>query len=81
MAYPGPSSPARELPKDGSQSKLKCSPGCKTESEEMLAITQTASEVGPASTSRVYTRDYSKGRKDPDQTDLVTAALGNPFRL
>jgi hypothetical protein len=81
MALPGTTSPSDRFPKDGAETKLKCSPGGKCESDEMLAISQTASKVGPASTSRVYTRDYSKGRKDPDQTDLVTAALGNPFRL
>jgi len=81
MALPGTKSPGTSFPKAGSETKLKCSPGGKCESDEMLTITATASKVGPASTSRVYTRDYSKGRKDPDQSDLVTAALGNPFRL
>ncbi len=81
MALPGTKSPGARFPKNGAETKLKDSPGCKQESEESLGITQTAADVGPAPTTRVYTRDYTKKGRDPDQTDLVTAALGNPFGL
>jgi hypothetical protein len=33
-----------------------------------------------ASASRIYDRDYSKVKAEPEETDLVTAALGNPLR-
>ena len=39
-------------------------------------------DIGKAPTSRVYTRDYSKVGRDPEDTDLLTAALGRPiFRI
>lgn len=37
-----------------------------------------AAHVAPA--SRVYTRDYSKVQPEKEDTDYVTAALGNPLR-
>jgi hypothetical protein len=67
-------------PKDGAESKQKCSAGSKCIKEQMLDI-QATSDIGTAPTSRVYTRDYLKVGREEGDTDLVTAALGNPFRL
>lgn len=39
----------------------------------------TAAEVGPAPTSRVYTKDYGKIRERDDK-DGVSIYLGNPLR-
>ncbi len=81
MVYPGTQDPRTPRAKDGQESSLKRTPGSKCIDHENLSITAVAAKVGPAPTSRVYTRDYSKKGRDPDQTDLITSVLGNPFRL
>jgi len=46
---------------------------------------KTAADIGKdggnksAPAVRLYDRDYSKVRREPGDTDLVTAALGNPL--
>ncbi len=81
MVYPGTHDVEGPYPKDGNESKLKRTSGSKCMDHEYLSMTAAAAKVGPAPTSRIYTRDYSKVGRDADQTDLVTSALGNPFRL
>jgi hypothetical protein len=81
MIYPGTHDVDTPRPKDGQESSLKRTPGSKCLDHENLSMTATASKVGPAPPSRIYTRDYSKKGRDPDQTDLITSVLGNPFRL
>jgi hypothetical protein len=81
MIYPGTSPPGNNFPKNGQESKRMESPGTKCLDDESLSDTQAVSKVGPAPTSRIYTRDYRKVGRDPDQTDLITSVLGNPFRL
>ncbi len=79
----GTKSPPTRFPKDGGDSKLKCSPGCKCEKCSKLDFVRgEVSDIGTAPTSRVYTRDYSKVGREEDDVDLVTDALGrSPFRL
>ena len=81
MIYPGTKSPPATLPKDGNESRLKRTPGSKCLDHEYLSVTGVAAKVGPAPTSRIYTRDYSKIGRDPGDQDLITSVLGNPFRL
>lgn len=84
MSQPGTKSPRNEFPKDNDgDTKLTYSPGSKCEKEEKLDFVRgEVSSIGSAPTSRVYTRDYSKGQGSPGDSDLITDALGrNPFRL
>jgi hypothetical protein len=37
-------------------------------------------DIGPAPTTRVYTRDYAKDPPSPDDKDFITGTLGNPLR-
>lgn len=62
--------------------KMKCSPGCKCIKCESIRFNGGVADINKAPTSRVYTRDYTKVGRDPEDTDLITAALGNPvFRI
>ena len=63
--------------------KLKQSTGSKLIKEQYRSFTAgDVPDIGKAPTSRVYTRDYSKVGRDPEDTDLLTAALGRPiFRI
>jgi hypothetical protein len=79
MALPGVRVPPSHVPKDGCCTKLPM-PGAKTIDCDQLQFGQ-ASDIGPAPTSRVYTRDYKKVGREPDDKDLITEALGNPLRL
>lgn len=80
MAQPGTKSPPNEFPKSAGQTKLPYADECKCIKEKMLEITEV-SDIGSAPTSRVYTKDYKKVGRSPDDTDTVSPALGNPFRL
>ena len=89
MAQPGTKSPPNTFPKsETGMTRLPEAAETKTISEETLdfvrgGVADLASANGPtAPTSRVYTRDYSKERPEPDDTDLISGALGMPpFRL
>ena len=81
MAKPGVKVPASRVPKNSEGvTKLPLAAGDKQIEEQHLRIGQAA-DVGPAPTSRVYTRDYSKSKRSPGDVDLVTEALGNPLGL
>jgi hypothetical protein len=80
MALPGTKSPSRTPAKSGAGTKLSCAPGCKTIKEESLRFDQAA-DINKAPPSRIYTRDYAKQGRTAGDDDLVTAALGNPFRI
>jgi len=73
--------PPVHFPKKGSQSKLP-----HDESGDKVIVHQIknngeASDLGLAPAHRrIYMRDYSKVRPSPDDTDLVTAELGNPLK-
>jgi hypothetical protein len=77
----GAGSPPVKFPKSGAETKERVSPHSKEESSEMLQFGQPAREVGPAPTSRVYTRDYSKVGREPDDVDLLSGVIGNPLGL
>lgn len=64
-------------PKDGSSTKESQSSGSKVVKTQMLANGQAA-DIGPAPTSRVYTRDYAKVKEQAP--DTVSEFLGNPLR-
>jgi hypothetical protein len=50
--------------------------------EEKIRFNGGVADIGTAPVSRVYTRDYQKKGRDSDDTDFVTAALGEPvFRI
>jgi len=71
-----------KYPKSGPSTQLGLVPGAKQIKMEMLRIGQAA-DIGKATSSRLYTRDYSKIDEvpDTDDIDLVGPALGNPLRL
>jgi hypothetical protein len=84
MSKPGTKSPRTLFPKDADgDTKLPYAEGAKCVKEEKLDFVRgEVSDIGDAPTSRVYTRDYSKGQRSPGDTDLITDALGrNPFRI
>jgi hypothetical protein len=89
MAYPGVKVPPSHAPKDSDGcSELPLAEGAKTVKCEHLDFVRgqpadLESANGPtAPTSRVYTRDYRKKGREPDDVDLITDALGrNPFRI
>lgn len=80
-AAPGMGSPPARVPKKGNISAERDSPDEKAKAEQFLQFGQPASEVGPAPTSRLFTRDYSKVGREPDDVDLITSQLGNPLGL
>lgn len=66
-------------PKDGCCTKESQSAGSKVVKSQHLAPGQAA-DIGPAPTSRVYSRDYSKQDPDGDQRDdTLSPFLGNPL--
>lgn len=88
--YPGTKPPRREFPKtndhdgDDDGTRLRQSPGTKCiKCDDDLSFTRgDVSDVGKAPTSRVYTRDYKKVGREPDDVDLVSPALGKAvFRI
>jgi len=62
---------------------LSQSPGSKLVKEQYRSFARgDVPDISKAPTSRVYTRDYTKVGRDPEDTDLVTEALGTmPFRI
>jgi len=62
-------SPCR--PQTAGSKQIKC---------ERLASIGSPASPGPASTSRIYTRDYSKKQPEKDDMDSVGPFLGNPLR-
>lgn len=80
MAQPGTKSPPTKFAKSGADTKLSYSPGAKHVKCVSIGITEAA-DIRKAPTSRIYTKDYSKVGRAKDDTDTVTVALGNPFRL
>ena len=80
MSFHGVKSPECHVLKSGTQSSLKEVDGAKSIKEQELRFGQP-SDIGPAPTSRIYTRDYTKGGRSVGDIDLVTEALGNPLRL
>jgi hypothetical protein len=89
MSYPGTKVPPSRVPKDGDgQSKLPLAGGNKQIKAEHIDFVRgqpadlQSANGSTAPTSRVYTRDYRKTTRSPDDTDLITDALGrNPFRI
>lgn len=80
--YAGPKVPPGRVPKKGQSTKLRQSAGSKQETDERLQLGQAASQTGPAAAHRrLYARDYLKKGAAPGDTDLVTAALGNPLKI
>jgi hypothetical protein len=78
---PGTSSPPNDFPKKGAVSKREESAGSKCLKDQMLSPGEPA-DVGPAPAHRrLYSRDYSKVRPSPGDTDLVTEALGSPLKF
>ncbi len=62
--------------------KMTCSPGCKCIKCQDIRFNGGVADISKAPTSRVYTRDYTKVGRDPEDTDLLTGALGSPiFRI
>ena len=76
MVYPGTKCPRDEVPKKGQETRVKQSNGSKQEKDQMLMDGESAN-VGPAPSSRIFTRDYSKVGRSKGDTDSVTAALGS----
>lgn len=67
-------------PKDDCCTKMAQTSGSKTVKCVYLQPGQAA-DIGPAPTSRVYSRDYSKQDPDSDQGgDTLSEFLGNPLR-
>lgn len=77
---PGMGSPPGVHDKSGAQTTEKQSAHSKEVTSEMLQFGQPP-HVGPAPTSRLYTRDYSKVGREPDDVDLISSQLGNPLGL
>ena len=67
---------------DDDGTRLRLSPGAKRIKTDDLRFNGGVADIGKAPTSRVYTRDYTKVGRDPEDSDLITAALGSPvFRI
>lgn len=89
MAYPGTKSPPNKIPKssDGCTDLPQAEGSKHIHCEKLDFVRGDPAELksanGPtAPTSRQYTRDYSKNRPEPDDTDLITEALGrSPYRI
>lgn len=89
MAYPGVKVPPSRVPKESDGcTELPLAEGAKTIKCDHLDfvrgdVADLKSDNGPtAPTSRVYTRDYRKNGRSPDDEDLITDALGKrPFRV
>ena len=88
MALPGTKVPPCCFPKtndndgDDDGTRLRLSNGNKQIKTDDLRFNGGVADINKAPTSRVYTRDYTKVGRDPEDTDLVTAALGTmPFRI
>jgi hypothetical protein len=82
MSEPGTKSPPRVFPKNASGESKLPEPNAKTVDEEKIRFNGGVADIGTAPVSRVYTRDYQKKGRDSDDTDFVTAALGEPvFRI
>jgi hypothetical protein len=84
MSYPGTKSPPTRFPKDSdADTKLPQAEGSKFIKEVNLDFVRgDVADIGTTPTSRVYTRDYKKVGRSPDDQDLVTDALGkSPFRI
>ena len=82
MSEPGTKSPPRLFPKNADGESKLPEPSAKTIKEEKIRFSGGVADIGTAPVGRVYTRDYQKKGRDSDDTDLVTAALGNPvFRI
>lgn len=63
-------------------SKQKQSEGTKRDKQELLNLANgQAASIGKAPTSRVYTNDYQKVGKSPDNKDITSVYLGNPLKL
>lgn len=67
-----------DKPGKGATTKMAQSTGSKQIKVDHLRMGQP-SDIGKAPPERIYTRDYSKAAPAPDQTDLVSPALGNPL--
>jgi hypothetical protein len=72
----------RSYPKKGQDSKMAQSAHSKTIDEQKLDIHRgEAASIFKAPTSRVFTNDYQKVGRSPDDKDVTTPYLGNPLRL
>ena len=70
------------FPKRGQDTKKKQSEGSKRDTVEKLAIREgLAYSKGKAPTNRVYTNDYQKVGRSPDDKDITSNYLGNPLKL
>jgi hypothetical protein len=73
--------------KNSADTTLDPSPGAKRVKAQYLSLVRgDVADIGKAPTSRVYTRDYSKGNQPYDtdpkgNADYVTPVLGPPLRL
>lgn len=70
--------PADRFRKRASESQQEQSPGSKVLRTEVLRPGQAA-DFGRAPPSRIYTRDYKKTGRSPDDQDTVQPYLGNPL--
>ena len=79
---PSGGTPGRDYSKKGQDSKVKQSSGSKTVDEQKLDIHRgEAASIFDAPTSRVFTNDYQKKGRSPDDKDVTSPYLGNPLRL
>ena len=69
----------KNFPKNGQDSKAPQSANSKSEKDQKLANGEAAS-IFKAPTSRVFTNDYQKVGRAPDDKDVASPYLGNPLR-
>lgn len=79
---PSGGTPGRDYAKKGQDSKMSQSAHSKAVKEQKIDIHRgEAASIFDAPTSRVYTNDYLKKGRAPDDKDVVSKYLGNPLKL
>lgn len=79
---PSGGTPGRDYAKKGQDSKMSQSAHSKAIDEQKLDIHRgEAASIFKAPTSRVYTNDYQKKGRSPDDKDVASSYLGNPLKL
>lgn len=76
---PSGATTARTFDKKGQDSKKPQTAHSKALKEQKLAPGE-ATSIAKAPASRVYTNDYQKVGRSPDDKDVVSPYLGNPLR-